>query len=119
MNLYEVYDKESDILLARGTARECQKKLGCASIDSFYALANRSVRGINKAYRVVITKGGDADYPVLGEKDPARLGKAKPIKHGYKPGMVCTVSYTCPRCGSHVSRQSKCVNCGQELDWDE
>lgn len=67
MNYYEVYDKASDILLARGTARECQKKLGCSSIDSFYALANRSFRGINKSYRVVITKGGNTDYPVLGK----------------------------------------------------
>lgn len=66
MNLYEIYNKKTDKLLARGTARECQKKLGCASIDSFYALANRSLRGINKKYRVVITKGGNTSYPVLG-----------------------------------------------------
>lgn len=77
MNLYEVYDKESDILLARGTARECQKKLGCSSIDSFYSLANRSLRGINKSYRVVITKGGNTDYPVLGKDHILRTEKEK------------------------------------------
>ena len=70
MNYYEVYDRYSDELLARGTARECRKQLGCASLDSFYALACRSRRGINKNYRVVILKGGETDYPVLGENGP-------------------------------------------------
>ena len=72
MNYYEVYDRFSDELLAKGTARECRKQLGCASIDSFYALANRSRRGINNSYRVVILKGGETDYPVLGENGPDR-----------------------------------------------
>lgn len=70
MNYYEVYLAESGALLARGTARECKKQLGCASMDSFYALANRSLRGINKKYTVVIKKGGETDYPVLGANDP-------------------------------------------------
>lgn len=70
MNYYAVYDAESGKMLAEGNARECQKKLRCASIDSFYALANRSLRGINKKYRVVIKKGGETDYPVLGKSDP-------------------------------------------------
>ena len=70
MNYYAVYDAESDRLLAEGNARECQKKLGCSSLDTFYALANRSARGINKKYRVVIKKGGETDYPVLGANDP-------------------------------------------------
>ena len=70
MNYYEIYDRYSDELLARGTARECRKQLGCASLDSFYALANRARRGINKTYRVVIKKGGQVDYPVLGKDDP-------------------------------------------------
>lgn len=77
MNLYEVYDRQTDYLLARGTARECQKELGCSSIDSFYSLANRSLRGINKKYRVVITKGGDTDYPVLGKNHILRTEKEK------------------------------------------
>ena len=70
MNYYEIYDRYSDELLARGTARECRKQLGCASLDSFYALANRARRGINKTYRVVIKKGGQADYPVNAKDDP-------------------------------------------------
>lgn len=72
MNYYEIYDRYSDELLARGTARECRDQLGCASMDSFYALANRSKRGINKGYRVVILKGGETDYPVLGADGPDR-----------------------------------------------
>ena len=70
MNYYEIYDRYSDELLAKGTARECRKQLGCASLDSFYALANRARRGINQKYRVVILKGGETDYPVLGKDDP-------------------------------------------------
>lgn len=70
MNYYAVYDAESDRLLAEGNARECQKKLGCSSIDTFYTLASRSLKGINKKYRVVIKKGGEVDYPVLGKSDP-------------------------------------------------
>lgn len=57
-------------LLTRGNAAECRKAIGCASLDSFYALANRARRGINKKYRVVIKKGGQVDYPVLGKDDP-------------------------------------------------
>jgi len=70
VNYYEIYDRYSDELLARGTARECRDQLGCSSMDSFYALANRSKRGINKNYRVVILKGGETDYPVLGKDSP-------------------------------------------------
>lgn len=68
MNYYEIYDRESDVLLAFGTARECRKQLGCASMDTFYALASRSIRGINKMYRVVKKRGSETDYPVLGEE---------------------------------------------------
>lgn len=67
MNYYEVYDAASGDLIARGTARECRRRLGCASLDSFYALAGRSIRGVNKKYRVVKKKGGETDYPVLGK----------------------------------------------------
>lgn len=77
MNYYAVYDRYSDELLAEGTARECMKALGCASLDSFYALANRSRRGINKKYRVVIKKGGEVDYPVLGKGSPVHEEEKK------------------------------------------
>lgn len=69
MNYYEIYDRYSDELLAKGTAKECRRQLGCASADSFYALANRSRRGINHKYRVVIKKGGEVEHPVLGRQD--------------------------------------------------
>lgn len=70
MNYYEIYLGSTGELLARGNARECKRKLGCASMDSFYALVNRSYRGINHKYRVIIKKGGEVDYPVLGVHDP-------------------------------------------------
>lgn len=65
MNYYAIYDALTDDLLAEGTARECRKRLGCSSMDSFYALANRSRRGINKRYKVIIKKGGETDDPVI------------------------------------------------------
>jgi hypothetical protein len=71
VNYYAIYDAYSDELLAEGNAEECKKQLGCSSLDTFYALASRSHRGINKKYRVVIKKGGKVDYPVLGKNDPA------------------------------------------------
>ena len=70
MNYYEVYLADNGCLVARGTARECKKQLGCSSLDTFYALANRSIRGINKKYTVIRKKGGETDYPVLGDNDP-------------------------------------------------
>ena len=70
MNYYAVYDAKTGILLAEGNAVECRRKLKCSSLDTFYALVNRAKRGINKKYRVVIKKGGEVDYPVLGKDDP-------------------------------------------------
>lgn len=68
MNHYIVYDNRTGELLAEGNARECRETLGCSSMDTFYALANRSKRGINKKYTVIIKKGGQVDCPVPGEK---------------------------------------------------
>ena len=70
MNYYAVYDAKTGILLAEGNAVECRRKLKCSSLDTFYALVNRAKQGINKKYRVVIKKGGEVDYPVLGKDDP-------------------------------------------------
>lgn len=70
MKYYAVYDARTDELLAEGNSRECREQLGCSSMDTFYALVNRAKRGINKSYKVVIKKGGEVDYPVLGIKDP-------------------------------------------------
>lgn len=90
MNYYAVYDAESDSLLAEGNARECRKKLGCSSIDTFYTLVSRSARGINKKYRVVIKKGGEVDYPVLGKNDPLydKNRKEKENEKMQVPGRV-------------------------------
>ncbi len=70
MNYYAIYDSRTGALLVEGNALECKRKLGCSSMDTFYSLVNRSKRGINHKYTVVIKKGGEVDYPVLGVKDP-------------------------------------------------
>ena len=75
MNYYAIYDAYSGELLAEGNAEECRKQLGCASLDSFYALANRARRRINKKYRANKKKGGEVDYPVLGKDDPITKGE--------------------------------------------
>ncbi len=69
MNYYAIYNSRTGVLLAEGNSLECKRKLGCSSMDTFYALVNRSRRGINHKYNVIIKKGGDVDYPVLGKKD--------------------------------------------------
>lgn len=70
MKYYEIRDAVTGALICRGTSRECREALGCASLDSFYALVNRSRRGINKSYNVVIKKGSETEYPVLGPGTP-------------------------------------------------
>ncbi len=68
MNYYEVYDALTGELLAKGTARECRRQLGCASMDSFYALVSRSIRGKNSRYTATKKKGSETDYPVIKEE---------------------------------------------------
>ena len=67
LNYYEIYDKQTEVLLARGNARECRRQLKCSSMDTFYALVSRTMRGLNTRYIVVKKKGGETDYPVLGK----------------------------------------------------
>ena len=44
----------------------------------------------------------------------------KVIVHGIRPDReVNTVSFTCPNCNSHLSRQSICPECNQVLDWSD
>ena len=57
---------------------------GVIQMDSFYALANRARRGINNSYEVVIKKGGETDYPVLGKNDPI---------HKYGDAVLSPVTY--------------------------
>ena len=70
MNYYEVYDRHSGELLAKGTARECRKILGLANVGSFYATVRQARKGISNKYRAVVMKGGETDYPVLGKDNP-------------------------------------------------
>ena len=79
MNYYAIYDAKTEELLAEGNSRECRETLGCSSMDTFYALVNRSRRGINKSYKVVVKKGGESNYPVLGRKDPEYQNKGGEI----------------------------------------
>lgn len=74
MNYFEVYDAKTGKCLAKGNNHECRKALGCSSLETFYALAYRSLRGINKKYKVVIRKGSETAYPILGREDPALYG---------------------------------------------
>lgn len=85
MKYYAIYDARSDTLLAEGTARECRKKLGCSSIDTFYALISRSHRGINKKYRVEIKNGGETDYPVLGAKSDTDEDSIISLRYRFVP----------------------------------
>lgn len=60
MNYYEVYRSDSGELVAKGTARECRKQLGCASVDSFYTIVGQSLKGKYNKYKVVKMTGGQA-----------------------------------------------------------
>lgn len=70
MNYYELRSLETGELVVRGNARECAQFLGCNNMDTFYHIANHARRGLSKKYTAIIKKGGEVDYPVLGEKDP-------------------------------------------------
>lgn len=44
----------------------------------------------------------------------------KPTIHGYREGRgINTISYTCPVCNKHISRENYCKHCGQALDWSD
>lgn len=44
----------------------------------------------------------------------------KPIVHGYREGReVNTISFTCPVCNKHISRENFCKKCGQAIDWSD
>ncbi len=77
MNYYEVYDRHSGELLAKGTARECRKILGLASVDGFYCIVRQARKGISNKYRIVVMKGGETDYPVLGKDSPIHKMEAE------------------------------------------
>ena len=44
----------------------------------------------------------------------------KPIMLGYREGReINTISYTCPICNKHTSKENHCKYCGQALDWSD
>lgn len=44
----------------------------------------------------------------------------KPNIHGLREGReINTISYTCPICNKHISRDNYCKHCGQALDWGD
>ena len=44
----------------------------------------------------------------------------KPIILGYREGReINTISYTCPMCHKHTSKENYCRDCGQALDWSD
>lgn len=44
----------------------------------------------------------------------------KPNIHGYREGReINTISYTCPICNKHISRDNYCKNCGNAIDWSD
>lgn len=44
----------------------------------------------------------------------------KPNIHGYREGReINTISYTCPICNKHISRDNYCKNCGNAIDWGD
>lgn len=51
---YAVYLRETDELLASGTSAEVTKQLKLASVDSFYCLVSRCLKGKNKKYEVLV-----------------------------------------------------------------
>lgn len=44
----------------------------------------------------------------------------KPIVHGFGEGReINTISYTCPNCDKHMSKEEHHCECGQALEWGE
>ena len=49
---YAIYLRKNDTLLASGSADECRKALGCATLRAFYALTYRARSGKSAKYDV-------------------------------------------------------------------
>lgn len=78
---------------------------------------------INQIRDMAVANGIDDVY-VLKKKDIlSALEKQiqkKPTIHGYREGReINTISYTCPVCNKHTSRENFCKYCGQALDWSD
>ena len=62
INYYTVYSNKTDEIVAFGTAEECTKQLGLASIDSFYCLMSRNRSGKLHKYTVLVDLIKDTSY---------------------------------------------------------
>ena len=57
---------------------------------------------------------------INGHIDEPKGKSVKPNIHGYREGRyINTISYTCPVCNNHISRDAFCKHCGQALDWSD
>ena len=71
----------------------------------------------------MIENGVKTEY-VLNEKAfMAAIKKQipkEPLICGYREGReINTISYVCPICHKHISRENFCKYCGQALDWSD
>ena len=63
---------------------------------------------------------GKLEAKIVWSKALEKQIPKKPIILGYREGRgVNTISYTCPICHKHISRDNFCKNCGQALDWSD
>ena len=53
MRFYTVYDAKDDTIVASGSASECTDQLDFKSLDSFYCMISRVLKGQNRKYKVV------------------------------------------------------------------
>lgn len=66
-----------------------------------------------------LTKTEDKNVKVIEVALEKQIPK-KPNVHGYREGReINTISYTCPACNKHISREDYCKHCGQALDWGD
>lgn len=71
----------------------------------------------------MLENGLETEY-VLNEKAFMSAIKKQipkePLVCGFREGReINTISYTCPICHKHISRDSFCKHCGQALDWSD
>ena len=67
MKYYAIYKRETDELLASGTAKECQQQMGFKTPQVFYCTVSRVYRGLSNKYEVYVSddKEDDEDADVF------------------------------------------------------
>lgn len=63
MKYYAVYLRKTDELIVCGNSLQCQKQLKLASVDSFYSMVSKCLKGKNKKYEVLVEEDGDELQP--------------------------------------------------------